>query len=144
MTNIKTLGLLFSSILTVIITGSCNKAVDNSTTPTGFAGKWTLVEIYGNDYWGGPAHWKTVSTGTKIQFTSDGRYFKKYSTDSSYTFIGTFKVLSDSTIKITQANPVNPSYPSYTLNYTFSAGEYMTWGVFGTEALIEEKYLYDK
>jgi hypothetical protein len=139
----KTLGFVFSSILTIIIAGSCNKTVDNAAIPKGFNGKWTLVEIYGNDHWGGPAHWKTVTADTKIEFTSDGKYFKKYSTDSSYTFIGTFQVLSDSTIKITQANPVNPSYPSYTLNYTFSAGGYMTWGVFGTEALIEEKYHFD-
>lgn len=140
----KTVVFVFSSILTIVIAGSCNKNVDNSATPTVFAGKWTLVEIFGNDYWGGPAYWKTVTANTKIEFTPDGKYFKKHSTDSTYTFIGTFRVLSDSTIQITQANPVNPSYPSYTLDYTFSARGYMTWGIFGTEALIKEKYQLDK
>jgi hypothetical protein len=102
-----------------------------------------LAETYGNDHWGGAAYWKPVTVNTKIEFTPDGEYFKQYPTDNTYTFIGTYKVVSDSTIRITQANPINPSYPSYTLDYNFSAGGYMTWGIFGYEALIKEKYRLD-
>lgn len=140
----KTAAFIFLSILTITLVSSCGKNADNGETPTDFPGKWTLIEIYGNDHWGGPAYWKNANGDTKIEFTADGKYFRKYPTDSNYTFIGTFQKLSDSTIRITQANPVNPSHPSYTLNYSFSHGGYMIWGIFGSEALIEEKYKIDR
>ena len=119
---------------------ACKKNDNTSPAPSDFVGTWTISQVFGNDYWGGAAYWKNADGKTKIKFTTDGKYFKEYSTDSTYTFIGTFQKLSDSTIQITQTNPVNPSYPSYILNYSFSIGGYMTWGNFGTEAIIKEKY----
>ena len=140
----KNVILIFSSILTIMFESSCTKNVDNLTTPTNFIGKWTLTEILGNDYWGGAAYWHNVNVNIKIEFTTDGKYLKKYSSDSTFTIIGTFRKLSDSTIEITQENPANPSYPSYVLNYTFSSGGYMTWGDFGYEGIIKEKYNLNK
>jgi len=138
----KIVTLILSTFLIILIDCSCSKNVDNRVTT--FVGKWTLTEVYGNDYWGGPAYWKNVDDNTKIEFTTDGKYFKKYVADSTYTFIGTYQILSDSTIQFKQANPVNPSYPDYVLNYTLSKGSYMTWGIFGYEGIIKEKYKLDK
>gem|GEM_PF-5433746 len=46
----KKIFLLISSIVTIMITSSCTKNINNNATPTNFTGKWTLTEIYGNDY----------------------------------------------------------------------------------------------
>jgi hypothetical protein len=140
----KRLIIVLLGILTIFTTNSCKKDIKGATAPTAFTGKWSLVQILVNDYWGGPAYWKTANTNTKIQFTPDGKYFKKYPYDTTYALIGSFQVLSDSTIQITASNPPSPSYPSFILYYNFSEGGHMTWGNFGTGALIKEKYRLDE
>ncbi|MBY0481274.1 MAG: hypothetical protein K2Q21_07960 [Chitinophagaceae bacterium] len=117
---------------------SCTKDIE--VAPTEFTGTWTINQVYGNDYWGGPAYWKNADSNTKLKFTTDGKYFRKYPTDSAYTLIGSYLVLSNSKIKISQINPPVPSYPTYTLDYSFDIGGFMTWGVFGTEGIIKEKF----
>jgi hypothetical protein len=131
------------SILTFFTTTSCKKDIKGAPAPTAFTGKWSLVQLYGNDYWGGTSYWKTATATTKIEFTTDSRYFRKYPGESNYTLVGTFQVLTDSTIQIIQSNPPSPSYPSYILYYSFSEGGHMTWGNFGTEGVIKEKYRLD-
>ena len=133
--------IVFLSILTIAFVSSCNKTLDNSITPTNFTGKWSLTEIFGNDSWGAPFYWKKVNSGTKIEFTKEGKYLRKDFSDGTYIFIGTFQMLSDSTIKI---NPVSPSYPGYVLNYSFSKDGYMTWETGRTESIIIEKFKLDR
>lgn len=130
--------------LIMLMAVSCKKNPAEKPAPTGFTGKWTLVEIYGNDMWGGPAYWKPATNARQIEFTADGKYLTKISPATSYTLAGTWLKLSDSTIQITHATPPNPSYPAYTLNYTFSSGGYMTWGTFNTESRVKEKYRLDE
>ena len=105
-------------ILTILTTNSCKKDIRSTGAPTAFTGKWSLVQIYGNDYWGGPAYWKTATATMKIEFTTGGKYLKKYAGDTTYTLIGNYQVLSDSTIQIIQSNPPNTTYPDYILYYT--------------------------
>lgn len=108
-----------------------------------FVGKWTLVETFGNDYYGGPAYWKKTNNLTKIELTMDGKYLRKQANDSNYTLIGTYRQLSDSTIQIKWANPVNPNAPDFTIKYTFSTGGNMIWGDYGFENIIKEKFKQD-
>ncbi|HEY8894874.1 MAG TPA: hypothetical protein VIM79_08655 [Niastella sp.] len=132
--------LIFTCIIVTMFGNSCSR---NTDTPGGFVGKWTLAEVYANDYWGGPLYWREAKGDVRIQFTNDGKYYRKYAKDSFYTLIGNYQKLSDSTIKITWAQPPNPDAPSYILNYTFSKGRYMTWGWFGFEGIAEEKFRLD-
>ena len=136
--------IIFSRILTIAFVSSCNKTLDNSITPTNFTGKWSLTEIFGNDYWGGPFSWKKVNGVTEIEFTKDGKYFRKDFWDDTYIFIGTFQMLSDSTIKITPDKAMSPSYPSYIRNYSFSKDGDMTWETGRTESIIKEKFKLDR
>src|SRR3954468_4476964 len=133
----KTYLILVTLFLTIFI--SCSKNTLN-ITPSGFKGTWTLYQIYGNDYWGGRAYWKNVDPGTKIKFTADHKYYRRDFSDSAYILIGTYTQLQNGNIQITQNNPPNPSYPTYILDYVFEPKGFMTWGNFGTEGLIKEKF----
>jgi hypothetical protein len=134
----RTITFIFISITIIMSGNSCSKKTDD--TPTNFVGNWTLAEVYGNDYWGGPLYWSEAKADTRIVFTSDGKYYRKYAKDNDYTLIGTYKKLTDSTIQITWLQPPNPSAPSYILNYNFSKGRYMTWGPLAYEGVVEEKF----
>lgn len=123
---------------------SCRKNNDKEAFLDNVVGKWTLVEIFGNDYYGGPAYWKKTNGITKIELTMDRKYYRKQSNDSNYIFMGTYRQLSDSTIQIIWANPINPNSPNFTIKYTFSEGGYMTWGDYGFEHIIKEKFKQDK
>lgn len=127
-----------AAIITMMFIGSCSKKND---TPASFAGTWQLTDVYANDYWGGPIYWQKEKNDIKIKFTTDGKYYRKYAEDSTYTLIGAYQKLSDSTIQITWAQPPNPGTPSYILNYTFSKGRYMTWGLLAYEGVTEEKFM---
>lgn len=108
--------------------------------PTDLVGKWNLTHIYGNDYWGGPFYWRTTSADTKIEFTADKKYYWKYSFDTTYTYIGTYVRLSDSTVEIMPVNPPNPSVTSYVLTYFFEKGGLINIGDFATEGVIRERF----
>jgi hypothetical protein len=133
----KPVTFIFTCIIFTMFGNSCSKKTD---TPTGFVGKWTLAEVCANDYWGGPIYWQQAKGDVRIEFTNDGKYYRKYAEDSIYTLIGTYQKLSDSTIQITWAQPPNPGAPGYILNYTFSKGRYMTWGLLAYEGITEEKF----
>jgi len=138
----KPLILAVVSACVIFMASACSKN-NVKGKPFSFTGKWSLVEIFANDYWGGPAYWQVSKSLKKMVFTADNKYFIKLPTDSDYIFIGTYKKLSDNKIQITQANPINPASPVYVLYYTFSKGGYMTWGNFATEGVIKEKYELD-
>jgi hypothetical protein len=72
------------SILTVFTTNSCKQDRNNPPTPMAFTGKWSLVQIYGNDHWGVPAYWKAATANTKIQFTPGGKYYRKYPNNTTH------------------------------------------------------------
>lgn len=132
--------VFIAGIITMTFIGSCTKTNDNAT----FAGTWQLTDVYANDYWGGPIYWQKAKGDEKIKFTTDGKYYRKYAGDSTYTLIGNYQKLSDSTIHITWAQPPNPGAPSYTLNYTLnyslSKGRHMTWGLLAHEGVTQEKF----
>lgn len=129
--------LVIVAMITVAIS-SCTK--DPVSAPVDFTGNWTLHQTYGNDYWGGPFYWKAGNPNTKIKFTTEGKYFRKDSTETEFTLIGSFLILPGSKIQITYANPPNPSYPTKTLDYYFEAGGFMTWEYLATEGIIKEKF----
>jgi hypothetical protein len=101
----------------MVILNSCSKKIENTSAPTNITGKWSVVQVNANDHWGGALYWQNVKVATKVWFSEDGKYWRKSAPDSSYTLIGTYTSVSDSTIEITEAAPVNPSAPSYTLQY---------------------------
>jgi hypothetical protein len=111
--------------------------------PADIVGKWTLYQIFGNDHWGGAAYWKTANPATKFELTADVKYFRKNATQTTYTLIGTYTKLPNNKIQITWANPIQPAYPTYTLDYDFETGGFMTWGTFDTEGMIKEKFKID-
>lgn len=133
---------LFNAAIFLMLV-SCSKN-HTDDIPTDFIGTWTQTQVYGNDYWGGAAYWKNANGNTKIKFTSNGKYYVKYFSDTIYTYIGGFTKLPNNRIEIIQANPPNPSYPSYSLDYNFENNDFMIWGNFGTEGIIKEKYKLDK
>ena len=135
---------IFLAAISIVCLNSCSKDKNDNQTPTDLVGKWTQREVYANDSWGAPFYWQQANDGTTIEFTADGKFFKKYTTDAAYTYIGTFQRLSDSTLQITLANPGNSSHPSHILAYQFSAGGYLTLGNFASEGVIKEKYHSDQ
>ncbi len=140
MLKIKHLILYIIFVATII---SCTKSDSVPSTPTSFIGTWTISKTYGNDVWGAPYYWKDADGKTKIKFTTDGKYFRKYSSDNIYTLIGGFQVKSDSTITIIPDSiNGNVNYP-YTLYYKFEIGGFMTWGNFATEGIVKEKFIKD-
>ena len=132
--------ILIAGIITATFIGSCSKEKGQP----GFAGIWQLTDVYANDYWGGPIYWQKAKGDVKIQFTTDGKYYRKYAENSTFTLIGTYQILSDSTIQITWAQPPNPDAPSYILDYTtdynFSKGRSFTWGLLAYEGITQEKF----
>ena len=138
----KTIKFILSVLIFTIFV-ACNKNNITSPAPTDFVGTWTISKIYGNDVWGGAYYWKDADGKTKIEFTTDGKYFRKYSTDSSYTLIGAYQKPTDSTIVITPVSINGASVYPYTLFYNFESGGYMTWGNFSTEVVVKEKYKKD-
>lgn len=132
--------LLISAVILLIGSVSCSKV----SLPQSFIGDWTIHQVYGNTSWGAPLHWMDVPPITKIRFTSNGEYFRRTGDMNNYALIGTYQILSDNKIKITWANPPNPSVPSYTLDYTFEKGGFMTWGILATEGTVQEKYKKNK
>lgn len=132
--------MFIAGMITMTFICSCSKTKDES----GFAGTWQLTEVNANDYWGGPIYWQKAKGDVKIQFTTDGKYYRKYAEDSDFTLIGTYQKLSDSTIHITWAQPPNPGAPSYKLDYTmdynFAKGRTFTWGLLAYEGITQERF----
>jgi len=132
---------MFWAVLLSLLIASCSKDNDlPAPAPTSLIGKWNLTETYGNDFWGAPLYWRSTSSDTKINFTADNKYYRQYSFDTAYTYIGTYEKLSDSTLRITWAHPPNPEAPSYTLNYLFEKGGLLTLGDYAYEGLVREKF----
>ncbi|MBO9639990.1 MAG: hypothetical protein J7576_17605 [Siphonobacter aquaeclarae] len=119
---------------------ACSKNKEIIPKPTSLVGKWKLSDIYGNEYWGGPLHWKKPTASIEIEFKANGEYYRSPTDGSVPELKGTYRVLSDSTLEITQKVPVNPDYPSYRLDYRFEDGGYLTWGIFGYEGVVEERF----
>ena len=134
----RTVTIIYTCIAIIILGNSCSKKTDDA--PTDFVGKWTLAEVNGNDYWGGPLYWREAKGDIRVEFTADGKYYRKYAEDNNYTLIGTYQKLTDSTMQITWSQPPNSSASSYIINYTFSKGRYMTWGPLAYEGIVEEKF----
>ncbi|HWK03583.1 MAG TPA: hypothetical protein VNS58_08120 [Puia sp.] len=132
--------ILLGAILVILIS-SCSKDNDPpAPAPTDLVGQWNLTEVYGKDFRGAPLYWRSTSADTKINFTADKKYYRKYSFDTAYTFIGTYEKLSDSTVKITVANPPNPTSPSYILRFFFEKGELLNIGHDGFEGVTRERF----
>ena len=128
-------------LLLIGMIASCSKDNEPAPAPTNLVGTWNLTEVYGNDYWGGPLYWRSTSAETKIRFTADKKYYRKYSFDTVYTFIGTYVRLSDSTLEIIPANPPNPSPPTtYVLTYLFEKGGVINLGNYAFEGVVREKF----
>lgn len=113
---------------------SCSK---KDTKPDNFIGKWSLSEIYGNDYYGRPAYWKPANKSTRLQFTTDNKYYRKDPSDADLVLIGTYTLMDDNKIQVT---PIDTGSSAYYLSYSFQEGGYMTWGNFNTEDRVNEKF----
>lgn len=132
---------IFFGLILVLLIASCSK--DNETpapAPTDIVGQWNLTDVYGNDFRGTPLYWRSTSADTRIRFTADKKYYRKYSFDTVYTFIGTYDRLSDSTLRITWTNPPNPEAPSYILHYIFEKGGLLNIGNYAFEGVVRERF----
>ena len=101
-------------------------------------GTWAIVQVYANDYWGGPLSWKNANSNKQIKFTPDLKYFIK--TTNDFALIGTYKVISEKQIEITTDKPTVPQYPTYLLNYEFDPAGRLTLTTGTTEGVVLEKY----
>ena len=128
-------------VLLIGMIASCSKDIEKAPAPTSMVGTWNITEVYGNDYWGGPLYWRATSADTRIRFTADQKYYRKYSFDTAFTYIGTYTRLSDSTLEIAPANPPNPYPPtSYVLTYLFEKGGFINLGNYAFEGVVRERF----
>ena len=132
--------MFWIALLTLGIS-ACSKDNDlPAPAPTSVVGQWNLTEVYGNDFWGAPLYWRSTSADTRVWFTADKKYYRKYSFDSAYSFIGTYEKLSDSTLQITWSNPPNPAAPSYVLSFIFEKGGTLNIGKNAYEGVVRERF----
>lgn len=134
----KILGLAF-----ILFVSSCSKKSFIVANHADIVGKWTLYQVYANDFWGGPLHWKSATGNSKIMFTAEKDYYFKQQTDVDFVLYGKYELLSDSTIRfipVKKTNFINP----YVLRYSFKEGGLLNLGYSQNEGVVEEKYKYDQ
>ena len=140
---------LISPVSIFLIFLSCTKT-DRITIPkpTDIIGKWKLVGICANDSWGAPTYWRDVKSNATVEFTADGKYYRKggFSDDTLY-LSGNFKKQIDSTILVVPFNPLNynPAHPessNYTLYYSLEKGDFLILRSDAFEGIVAEKYLF--
>jgi len=124
-------------IAILVITGllACSK---HKAEKTSIIGKWVCTDFLGNDYWGGPGYWKKPKdNGLQLDFTTDGKFSRKYHDNVIYA--GDFTVLSDTSVQLTVTNI--PQIGNVTsISYYRLTGGQLTWYTGMTEGSMIEKY----
>jgi hypothetical protein len=125
--------------LGLILTIGCTyDSLDSVLVNKEFKGIWTVEQVYANDYWGGPLHWRNTDWGKQIKFTSDHKYYERVSGD--FELIGTYKILSGEYLEITWDKPSSAQYPTYEIRYEFDSHGHLTISTGTTEGIVLEKY----
>jgi hypothetical protein len=116
---------------------SCKKPVGETIhTPDG---KWELVSMYKNDYYGGPFYWtnNSVANGAAIEFTTDGKYYRRENNQSNFRFVGTYSLVGSNEIRIV---PFDEPGQSVNIEYSFDEEGKLVLSTGQTEGVIKEKF----
>lgn len=130
-------------LILLILFASCSKDIMPVVNHADIVGKWTLNQVYANDFWGGPLHWKPATSNSKIRFTEQKYYYFKQQTDTDFVLFGKYELLSDSTIRFIPIKKTNFIEP-YVLRYSFENGGFLNLGYNQFEGVVEEKYKYEQ
>jgi len=141
---------LISPVFIFLVFFSCAKTERVTISkPTDIIGKWNLVGICANDSWGAVAYWRDVKSNASVEFTEDGKYYRKGGlSDDTLYLSGNFTKQKDSSILIVpfnnplNYNPAHPESSNYILYYSLEKGGFLTlrWGAF--EGIVAEKYIF--
>lgn len=128
-------------LLLALLFASCSKEKETDLRlATSIEGIWTLKMVLSNDHWGAPLYWHDVQRDEQVKFTKDGLYYEKPDGEGNFTLVGSYEVVTEDELKITQAKPAFPEYPAYVLYYSFEPGNYLVLRKQQFEGAVAGKY----
>ena len=136
----KILRRLSHLMLLTLLLASCSKEEATLQVATGLEGTWTARMVLSNDYWGAPLYWRDVQSDEQVRFTTDGQYYEKEDGESSFTLVGSYEVVAEDELKITEIQPAFPEYASHVLYYSFEPGGYLVLRKQQFEGAVAGKY----
>ena len=119
---------------------ACTKTKIARPGSSALLGTWTLAQVCANDHWGGPLYWQNADATKQARFTADNRYYRKDAAETAFTLIGTYTILTDSTLQLT---PAGSATQPYTLQYAVSPGSFLELRYSQFEGIVAEKFQRD-
>ncbi|MDB5120765.1 MAG: hypothetical protein JWN56_1983 [Sphingobacteriales bacterium] len=135
--------LKISTLFLLVLFFSCSKSDDLRAKQTSIVGKWKIKQVLANDHWGAPLNWRPATLATEIEFTSDMKFYRHEDVVSSFISVGTYTLLSDSTLKIVSQDTNGIMVPQ-TLRYSFEDGGYLNLMKNQFEGVVGEKFEIEK
>ncbi|WP_347157840.1 hypothetical protein [Pontibacter chitinilyticus] len=130
----------YTWLLALILLISCKKEEAAPQLIPGLSGTWTLKMVLANDHWGAPLTWREVQRSDQVRFTADGQYYEMQAGQSSFALVGTYEILDEDELKITETQPEFPEYPSHTVYYSLEPGNYLVITKKQFEGEVAQKY----
>ncbi|WP_423147247.1 lipocalin family protein [Rubrolithibacter danxiaensis] len=134
--------LLIAAFSLMLIYVTCGKEVEvkdevslKRAINPGITGEWELTAINSNERWGGELKWSPSVKIAYVKFADNGKYFRKEDGEQSYNLRGSYILIDDKRLEITDCDNKNKSIKEYHLE-----GNQLTL-LFGFEGVTGEKFV---